>query len=271
MTRVLSVTMLGCGCSTGVPRIDGHWGACDPSNPKNRRSRCSAWFSLSSTGTPDLATSVVIDTSPEFREQAIRAGIKHLDAILWTHDHADQTHGVDDMRAFTFGGSRPIDGYMDAATRETLLRRFDYVFAGKLGYPSICRDHLIPPHGTPWGIDGAGGLLPILTFDQAHGPIRTVGYRMGDIAYSSDVSDLPEESVPALQGLKVWIVDALRRKPHPTHFHLEKTLEWVDRLRPERTILTNLHNELDYDALRSQLPPGVEPAFDQMRIDVPIT
>ncbi|MGA9658945.1 MAG: MBL fold metallo-hydrolase [Asticcacaulis sp.] len=260
----LKTTILGSGCSTGVPRIDGYWGACDPQNPKNRRSRCSAWFALYEESAPEVMTSVVTDTSPDFRNQMLAAQVPHLDAVLWTHDHADQTHGLDDMRAFTFARSRPIDGYFDAATRDTLTARFGYVFKGNMGYPPVCEPHFIPPHGAPWHISGKGGNLPIITFDQEHGPIRSVGYRLGDVAYSSDVSNLPEASFAALKGLKVWIVDALRHKPHPTHAHLAKTLEWVRRIRPERTILTNLHQEMDYAALKAELPDGVEPAYDQM-------
>lgn len=263
MAKTLTVKILGSGCSTGVPRVDGYWGACDPENPKNRRSRCSAWFGLSDG---NAMTSVVIDTAPDFREQMIRAAVPHIDAILWTHDHADQTHGLDDMRAFTFARGRPIDGYMDEATYTTLIRRFGYIYTGNLGYPPVCEPNLVPPHGTQWSISGEGGDLPVITFDQAHGPIRSVGYRIGDIAYSSDVSDIPEESFDALQGLKVWIVDALRYKPHPTHSHLEKTLDWVERVKPERTILTNLHQDMDYEELKAILPDGVEPAYDQMDV-----
>ncbi|MEI9905250.1 MAG: MBL fold metallo-hydrolase [Asticcacaulis sp.] len=208
----------------------GYWGACDPENPKNRRSRCSAWFGLYDAASPETLTSVVIDTAPDFREQVLRANVNAIDAVLWTHDHADQTHGLDDLRAMTFARETPIDGYMDAATHASLTRRFGYIFEGKLGYPPVCRDHVIPTHGTPWAVTGAGGPMPVVTFDQQHGPIRSVGYRIGDIAYSSDVSDMPEESFSALQGLKLWIVDALRYKPHPTHAHLAQN-PGMDRAR----------------------------------------
>jgi phosphoribosyl 1,2-cyclic phosphate phosphodiesterase len=268
MSRMLRVTILGSGCSTGVPRVDGYWGACDPQNPKNRRSRCSAWVSAYNDGQPEKLTSVVIDTSPDLRHQVIAAGIPKVDAVLWTHDHADQTHGIDDLRAFIFHRDAPIDGYMDEATHETLISRFNYVFRGNQGYPPVYIDHIIPAHGTRWDIAGEGGNIPILTFDQIHGPIRSVGYRLGDIAYSSDVSDIPEESFEALSGLKLWIVDALRHKPHPTHSHLEKTLEWIARVKPDHAVLTNLHQDLDYDALKSILPKNVEPAFDQLTVAI---
>lgn len=272
MSRILKTTILGCGCSTGVPRADGYWGKCDPAHPKNRRSRCSALFQIydSTEVSPDASTNVLVDTSPDFREQAIRAGLTHLDAVLWTHDHADQTHGIDDMRALALMGKKQIPGYMDEATHQTLIRRFEYVFTGKLGYPPICEVRTLPGFGEAWSLEGAGGSLPVVTFDQEHGPIRSVGYRIGDVAYSSDISDLPEESFALLGGLKVWIVDALRYTPHPTHSHLDKTLDWIARLKPERAILTNLHQDLDYETLRGKLPAGVEPAYDQMVIETEI-
>ncbi len=268
MSRKLRITLLGSGCSTGVPRVDGYWGACDPENPKNRRSRCSAWLAGWDQATPEKVTSVMIDTAPECREQILRAGVPHVDAVLWTHDHADQAHGIDDLRAFIFARNAPIDGYMDEATHKTLMSRFGYAFRGNLGYPPVYTDHLIPAHGTAWSVSGEGGSLPVVTFDQAHGPIRSVGYRVGDIAYSSDISDLPEDSFAALDGLKVWVVDCLRYKPHPTHSHLEKTLAWIDRLKPDHAILTNLHQDMDYNALKAVLPANVEPAFDQLSIEV---
>ncbi len=262
MSKRLRITLLGSGCSTGVPRVDGYWGACDPDNPKNHRSRCSAWVTLIDDAMPALMTSVVIDTSPDLRSQVLRAGIPKVDAVLWTHDHADQTHGIDDMRAFIFGREAPIDGYMDRETHDTLMSRFGYVFKGNMGYPPVYNPHILPPHGIRWQIEGEGGALPIVTFDQIHGPIRSVGYRIGDIAYSSDISDMPDESFAALDGVKLWVVDALRYKPHPTHSHLEKTLEWISRLRPQHAILTNLHQDMDYEMLKAQLPANIEPAFD---------
>lgn len=269
MSKSLCVTILGSGCSTGVPRVDGYWGACDPANPKNRRSRCSAWVSLNDHATGGM-TSVLLDTSPDLRHQILGAGVPKVDAVLWTHDHADQTHGIDDLRAFVFHRETPIDGYMDQATHDTLMSRFRYVFRGNQGYPPVYKDHLIPPHGTRWEVAGEGGGLSVLTFDQQHGPIRSVGYRIGDVAYSSDVSDIPDDSFVHLSGLKLWIVDALRYKPHPTHSHLEKTLGWIARAKPDHAILTNLHQDLDYAALISILPANVEPAYDLMSIEIPV-
>lgn len=266
MTQVLKTTILGSGCSTGVPRADGYWGRCDPQNPKNRRSRCSLLIQAYDDLTPERATNIVIDTSPDFRSQIMQTGIKHLDAVLWTHDHADQTHGIDDMRAFALINKRQVPGYMDEATFESLTSRFGYVFTGKLGYPPICDPRRLPPFGEVWHLEGPGGAVPVVTFDQEHGHIRSVGYRVGDVAYSSDVNDLPEESFDILQGVRVWIVDALRYDPHPTHAHLARALEWIERVKPERAILTNLHQDMDYAEVTAQLPPGVEVAYDQMTI-----
>ncbi|ESQ77071.1 MBL fold metallo-hydrolase [Asticcacaulis sp. YBE204] len=268
MTRILKTTILGSGCSTGVPRADGYWGRCDPENPKNRRSRCSALFQAFDTSNPTQTTNIVVDTSPDFRTQIMQTGIKHLDAVLWTHDHADQTHGIDDMRAFALLNKMQVPGYMDAATYEGLTSRFSYVFTGKMGYPPICDPRRVPDFGATWFLSGVGGEVGVKTFDQAHGPIRSVGYRIGDVAYSSDISGLPEDSFGILDGIRVWIVDALRYQPHPTHAHLELALEWAARVRPERTILTNLHQDMDYEELKAQLPDGVEVAYDQMIIDI---
>ncbi|MDC7674856.1 MBL fold metallo-hydrolase [Asticcacaulis machinosus] len=270
MTKILKIVVLGSGCSSGVPRVDGYWGACDPANPKNRRSRCSAAACVYDDNAPDIQTQIVIDTAPEFREQVLRAGIRHLDAILWTHDHADQTHGIDDMRFFAMANQRNIDGYMDRATYDGLFRRFEYVFTGKFGYPPICTPNIIPPHGVEWQIMGNGGAVPVKTFEQEHGPIKSVGYRIGDVAYSSDVSDISDEYFEHLKGLKLWIVDALRLKPHSTHSHVEKTLGWIERVKPERAILTNLHQDLDYTALKAILPRHVEPAYDGLTVEIPL-
>ena len=214
-------------------------------------------------------TTVLIDTSPDLRLQTAEAGARRLDAVLLTHDHADQVHGLDDVRAFAIRHMRRIPCHMDAATHATLMRRFGYIFRGEAGYPAICDDILIPDHGMEWSLDGPSGAIPIVTFDQDHGGIRSVGYRIGDVAYSSDVVGLPPQSFEALAGVKIWIVDALRYRPHPTHAHLEMALEWIDRVKPERAILTNMHIDLDYRILADALPAGVEPAYDGMRFVTP--
>lgn len=264
MSGVLEVTILGSGSSGGVPRADGEWGACDPANPKNLRSRCSLLVRRRGEGA-EAETTVLVDTSPDLRIQTALAGAKRLDAVLLTHDHADQMHGLDDVRAFFLRQRARLPVWMDPPTTESALRRFGYVFAGEAGYPAICDARALPAHGVDWAVDGPSGPVPVRTFDQDHGAVRSVGYRFGGIAYSSDVVDLDEAAFGALAGLDVWIVDALRYRPHPTHAHVERTLDWIARVKPRRAILTNLHIDLDYETLRKELPAGVEPAYDGLR------
>jgi len=259
VTGELEITILGSGSSGGVPRGDGDWGACDPAEPKNRRSRCSALVRRRSA---DGDTTVLIDTSPDLREQMLRARVNSVDAVLYTHDHADQTHGIDDLRVFAIRGRRRIPAWMDAATRDALVPRFAYIFESQMGYPAILELNEIPAHGSPWSVDGAGGSVPIVTFDQGHGPIRSVGYRMGSVAYSSDIDALDDAAFEALARCELWIVDALRWTKHPTHSHVDRTLEWIARSGVERAVLTNLHIDLDYNALAARLPENVEVGFD---------
>lgn len=255
----MKVTILGCGSSGGVPRIGGpggEWGACDSKEPKNRRRRCSVLVE-------EGGTSVVVDTSPDFREQCLDAGIDRLDGVIFTHEHADQTHGIDDLRMLTLRNRERAQIYADARTLAILENRFSYIFKTPEGsmYPPIADSHLVDG---PFAIGG----LKVTPFDQQHGNITCLGLRFGGIAYSNDVSALPEAAFAALEGVKVWIVDALRYKPHPTHAHLDQSLEWIARVKPERAILTNMHIDLDYATLCRELPDGVEPAFDGMEIEV---
>ena len=266
MSGVLEVTILGCGSSGGVPRADGSWGACDPYNPLNRRTRCSLLVRRRGEGA-EQETTLLVDTSPDLVRQTSSAGARRLDAVLMTHDHADQAHGIDDIRAFATRQRHRIPVYMDAQTGLTLRRRFVYVFEGDGGYPAIAEPRDLPRLGHAWRIDGPSGAIPVLGFDQDHGGVRSVGFRFGDIGYSSDLVDLPQDSMVMLKGLDVWIVDALRYTPHPTHAHLQRTLGWIDALKPRRAILTNLHVDMDYDALRAELPDGVEPAYDGLRFE----
>ena len=255
----LEVVILGCGSSGGVPRGDGDWGLCDPAEPKNRRLRCSL---LVRRHGPDGVTSVLVDTSPDLRQQMLAAQVRHVDAVLYTHDHADQTHGLDDLRVFAMHARRRIPAFMDGATRAALTGRFGYIFESVNGYPAILEAHRLPPHGEPWSVEGPGGAVPVVTFDQGHGPIRSAGYRFGPVAYSPDVSDLDETALAALRGCQLWIVDALRWTPHPTHAHLDRTLDWIARAGVERAVLTNLHLDMEYKALSAILPPNVEAAWD---------
>ncbi|MFZ5669802.1 MAG: MBL fold metallo-hydrolase [Pseudomonadota bacterium] len=268
MTGVLEITVLGCGSSGGVPRADGDWGDCDPAEPRNRRRRCSLLVRRRAEEGPE--TTLLVDTSPDLREQAIDAGVRRLDAVLFSHDHADQAHGIDDVRAFFLRQRHQIPAWMDRATRESLRTRFRYIFENTGGYPAILLDRSLPGHGAVWSVEGPSGPIPVTTFDQAHGAIRCVGFRFGPLAYSPDVSDLPDAAFEALAGVDTWIVDALRYRPHPTHAHLERTLQWIDRVRPRRAIVTNLHIDMDYIRLRAELPVGVEPAYDGLRIEFPL-
>jgi len=202
--------------------------------------------------------------------QCAAAGVKRLDSLLLTHDHADQCHGIDDIRAFALRQSTLIDCWMDGPTRLSLMRRFGYLFEGEGIYPAIAAIRQTPPHGAPWTVEGPSGPISVLSFEQDHGEVRSLGYRFGSIAYSSDVVDLCDESLAALRGLDLWIVDALRYRPHPTHAHVERTLSWIEKLRPKRTILTNMHVDLDYSELARRLPAGVEPAYDGLRVRLEI-
>jgi phosphoribosyl 1,2-cyclic phosphate phosphodiesterase len=266
----IEAVILGCGSSGGVPRADGDWGACDPSDPRNARMRCSLLVRLPAQDAALEETTVIVDASPEFRLQCARAGVRRLDALLLTHDHADQCHGIDDIRAFALRQRRTIPCWADAATCRTLQERFGYIFDGEGLYPAIADLSQTPAFGESWTIQGPTGPIPVSTFDQDHGPVRSLGYRFGGLAYSSDVVDLPESAIEALQDLDVWIVDALRWTPHPTHAHVEKALGWIERVRPRRAILTNMHIDLDYAALAAALPPGVEPAYDGLALRLPL-
>lgn len=266
MTRAsLEFTILGCGSSGGVPRADGAWGVCDPAEPRNARTRCSLMVRRLGAGADDELTTVVVDASPEFRLQTARAGATRLDALLLTHDHADQCHGIDDIRAFAMRQRALIPCWADEATRANLSTRFGYIFEGEGLYPPIGALRPTPDFGEPIAVEGPSGAIVATAFDQDHGPVRSLGFRFGDVAYSSDVVGLPASAFDALADLDVWIVDALRRAPHPTHAHLAMALEWIARVRPRRAILTNMHIDLDYETLRRELPAGVEPAYDGMR------
>lgn len=270
MSRTLRLSLLGTGSSGGVPRIDGDWGACDSAEPRNRRTRCSLLAQLWSgePGDPDAATTVLIDTSPDLREQALAVGLRRLDAVLYSHDHADQSHGIDDLRAFALSTRTRIPVWMDGATRTTLTQRFSYCFQGGRGYPPILEDCGVLRPGIVMGVDGPGGRLEALPLDQEHGTVRSLGFRFGPVAYTNDVRDFPEASLQALEGLEVWVADALRFTPHPSHAHLDRVLEWRDRLRPRLTVLTNLHIDMDYRSLLQSLPEGVIPGYDGLAFDV---
>ncbi len=263
-TATMTFTILGCGSSGGVPRPALGWGDCDPSNPKNRRRRTSLLVERRDAAG---ATRVLVDTSPDLREQLLDAGVDWLDGVLYTHPHADHIHGIDDLRGLFIKKRRRIDAYMDEPTAKNVLPRFDYCFVTPPGsdYPPIMNDHRIAA-GRPVTILGEGGPITALPYAQHHGDIPSLGFRFGGFAYSCDLSSLPAASVAALAGLDVLVIDALRYKPHPSHLSLAEALDWIGRLKPRRAILTNLHTDLDYDRLRGELPGDVEPAYDGLQI-----
>lgn len=261
------VTILGCGSSAGVPRVGQGWGACDPKNPKNRRRRCSIF--IEQFGENDAKTEVLIDVSPDLREQLLAANVSHLDGILLTHEHADHTHGIDDVRPLVIMAKHRLDLYMNASTSAVVRNAFSYVFETPPGsqYPALLNE-LRLVSGKTCVIEGPGGKFETVPFRVEHGDIDALGFRFGDIAYSPDLNAIPPESLEFLRDLDLWIVDALRYTPHPSHFSLAETLDWIAKLEPKRAILTNLHCDLDFEKLRSELPPNVEPAFDGMQIKV---
>lgn len=260
----LTLTILGCGSSAGVPRPALGWGACDPNNPKNRRRRCSLLAELASE---QGITRVVIDTSPDLREQLIDAEVDHLDAVFMTHEHADQTHGIDDLRSVVMHQRRRIPVYLNQATANEILLRFSYCFVTPEGsdYPPILSSHLIEAGETRL-VEGKGGSLALTAFLLQHGNIPALGYRIGAAAYTPDVSDIPRASWGALENLDLWIIDGLRYAGHPSHFSVSDALSWIDRFKPRRAVITNMHSDLDYEVLRQSLPANVVPAYDGMRL-----
>jgi phosphoribosyl 1,2-cyclic phosphate phosphodiesterase len=259
----LTFTILGCGSSMGVPRVALGWGACDPNNPKNRRRRCA--LLVERTQGPGTVTRVLVDCTPDLRAQLLEAEVDWLDGVLITHEHADHTHGIDDLRPLFVHKRRRIGVYMDEQTSQIMRVRFDYCFAQApgSGYPAILSAHRLTP-GERVAIAGEGGAIEALPVLQEHGDIASLGFRFGNVAYSADIKALPPDSIAAMAGLDVWIVDALRKTPHPSHFNLDEALAWIARIKPKRAILTNLHSDMDYAALRASLPPNVEPAYDGM-------
>lgn len=256
-------TILGCGSSGGVPRLGGIWGACDPDNPRNRRRRCSLLIEQEG---PGGVTRVLVDTSPDMRDQLLDADVGTLDGVVYTHAHADHVHGIDDLRMIVFNTAKRLGVWADGATQNDLLNRFGYAFAQPEGspYPPILDLHTIDDGLT---IEGAGGEIAMLPLRVHHGTIDALGFRVGDLAYLPDVSEIPAETWPRLEGLECFILDALRRTPHPSHAHLARSLEWIERAAPRRAILTNLHIDLDHDTLEAETPGHVTPAHDGMTVE----
>lgn len=269
----MKITVLGCGSSGGVPvagglssngqqHPDGDWGACNPENPRNRRRRASILVE-------DRGTTVLVDTTPDLREQLLSVGVRRLDAVFYTHAHADHCHGIDDLRGINMFMGEAIPAYCDKETLDDIGAKFAYAFRPPSAEKRFYRPCLVP---NVVDMDGGGefkvGEICVKAFVQDHGPVRSLGFRFGDFAYSTDVHGLDARAFAALKGIKAWVVDCMREKPHPTHSHTAQTLEWIARAAPERAWLTHMDQSMDYDDLARRLPRGVEPAYDGLVIEV---
>ena len=254
----MKVRILGCGTAFGVPRIGGDWGACDPGEPRNRRSR-------SSILVEEGESRILVDTSPDLRAQLLAAGISDLGAVVWTHDHADHCHGIDDLRALAARRGGPLPGLASPVTLASLRARFAYCFEGAGGYPPIVQ-------GREFDAVTKVGPLTLRTVEQPHGGLTSSGLRFEaggrSLGYSTDCHALTDEMVALFAGVDLWIVDALRRREHPTHAHLDLALEWIARVAPKRAILTHMDTSMDYAGLAAELPAGVEPGYDGIEVEL---
>ncbi len=254
----MKVRILGCGTSSGVPRVGNDWGACDPNEPKNRRRRVSIIVEHE-------GTRILVDTGPDLREQLLDADVSDVAAVIWTHDHADHCHGVDDLRQLFHARGEPVPGYARQETIETLLVRFGYAFEGKGGYPPVAGANLLPD-------ELQIGSIRVRTVDQPHGDITAARLRFDaggrTIVYATDIHHLTNEMLELYRGTDLWIVDALRRRPHPSHGHLSQVLGWVDLVQPGRAILTHMDHSMDYRELLHELPAGVEPGYDGLEAEL---
>ncbi|EBA03174.1 beta-lactamase-like protein [Rhodobacterales bacterium HTCC2150] len=259
----LRFTILGCGSSGGVPRLGGLWGACDPTDPKNRRTRCSM---LVERFDGDDVTRVLIDTSPDMRQQLLNANVGALDGVVFTHQHADHTHGIDDLRMIVINMRQRLSVWANEATKSDLMSRFSYAFVQPVGssYPPILEMNDIEG---PVVINGAGGDIKLSPFEVVHGNINALGFRIADLAYLPDVSDIPPPAWDHLNDLKCWVLDCLRYTPHPSHTHLEQSLKWIERAAPKQAVLTNLHIDLDHKTLTGETNENIAAAFDGMTIE----
>ncbi|MFK5997584.1 MAG: MBL fold metallo-hydrolase [Rhodobacterales bacterium] len=266
MSGALKFTILGCGSSGGVPRLGGNWGECNPENPKNNRRRCALMVQrITDAG----STNVLIDTTPDMRNQLLDAGIAHMDAVIYTHAHADHTSGLDDLRQYALVQRAQVPVYADDLTRDSLLERFKYAFVQPEGsiYPAILKMNDLQQITR---ITGAGGAIDFMALDVDHGSMPAKGFRIGDLAYIPDVITIPDQTWPMLAGLDCWIIDALRRTPHATHTHLSNTIDWINKVKPKRAVITNMHIDLDYDDVMYETPDNTEPAYDGMTISYPL-
>lgn len=252
----MKITILGCGCAGGLPMIGNSWGDCDPNEPRNKRLRPSILVQQDDV-------TLLVDTSPDLRQQALNVGLRDLTAVLYTHAHADHTHGIDDLRSVNWLTHRTLPIYADAVTLNEIKTRFSYIFNNPPPEQQIYKPSLEPHEITGALIFGS---IKVTSFRQTHGRFNSLGFRFNDFAYSTDVNSLDEAAFAALAGIKTWVVDCAREAPHKTHSHLAQTLEWIARVKPERAFLTHMDHTLDYQTLRAKLPPGVEPAYDGLEI-----
>lgn len=263
----VTLTILGCGSSGGVPRVGGYWGACDPKNEKNKRRRCSLLMEQSSSPASSDVTRILVDTSPDLRMQLLDAEVASLDGVLITHPHADHTHGLDDLRPLVLAQKRRMDLYLDERSSKVLRASFSYIFEtppGSLYTPLVEERRLV--EGQKVELRGAGGVLNVYPFLLQHGDIDALGFRCGAMAYTPDLKDIPEVSLPYLSNLDLWIIDSLSYHSHPSHLSLAEALNWIERLQPQRAVLTNLSPALDYEVLQQTLPKHVAPAYDGMKL-----
>lgn len=255
----MTVTVLGCGSSGGLPLIGNDWGKCDPHNPKNRRTRASILIEHEDT-------ILLIDTSPDMREQFLRENVQKLTAVLYTHAHADHCHGIDDLRSMNWRMKAPIDVYGDAPTMEKITTRFDYIFNHR-----VEGDAYYKPSLTPYVIEAGKplqfGKLTVIPFEQDHTYVKTLGFRVGPFAYTTDAKHLNEQAFEVLKGVEVWVVDCVSKNPHPTHSHLQQTMEWVERVKPKQAYLTHMGQGLDYETISGELPSHIRPAYDGLKIE----
>ena len=258
---MLKITILGCGASGGVPLIGCKCEVCTSTNPKNKRSRVSILIQSKNT-------TILVDTSPDLREQALKNNIIKIDAIIYTHDHADHINGIDDLRAFNYAQNAPIDAYTDAQTLARLKERFSYVFLPPaplaLGWYRPCVNPIEIKMDTPFTI----GDIEVLPFEQMHGKGKTTGLRIGKFAYSTDTNGLSEHALETLTGIDTWVVDCLRKEVAPSHAHLEMTIGWINKIKPRQSYLTHMHHGFEYESFATELPTNVAPAYDGLQFTV---
>lgn len=266
MGVALKVTMLGSGASSGVPVIGCGCAVCSSRDPRDKRTRVSIVVESSTTR-------VLVDASPDLRQQLLAFGATKFDAVVFTHEHADHMHGIDELRALNWHKNGPLDTYADARTLVAAKRRFGYAFEppGALAAKGAWVVPVLTPRVVEPGVPFRIGDIYVAAFVQIHGEDRdpTLGLRFGRFGYSTDVKEMPEAGFAALAGIDTWIVDCLQADPNWAHSHLAQTLDWIERVGPRRAILTHMNHRVGYTDWASKLPKGVEPGYDGLVIDVP--